>query len=357
MINSRENVYTSGNLTTSIFDHLPQFSIIENLLSDTLVKKDVKTLKRQFSKFHSDNFIRDLKTVKWSVATQNNPNIGFENFMLIINNLLDKHAPFKEQVKRKEKLRFKPWITKGILTSIKQRNKIYKEMIKAKISQIKQLKFSLYKRYRNIIVDLLKNCKESHYRKYFEDNKKNCKAVWNGINEIIYSKPKIKAWKPNFLLINGKAVSQPKDIAEHFNDYFTSICKELQKHIPSTKRNFSHNLTNQNEESFFMTPATPEVISDLIQIPSSNKSTGPNSIPTSILKKIKNEISIPLSVIINNSFENGIFPNLLKSEKVIPVFKNGFRLSCKNYRPISLLSNIDKIIEKLIHKRLNHFLE
>ena len=112
---------------------------MENPLSDTLVKKDVKTLKRDFSKFYSDNFLRDLKSVNWSVATQNNPNIGFQNCMLIINNLLDKHALFKEQAKRKEKLRFKALITKGILTSIKQKNKIYKEIIKAKNSQTKQL--------------------------------------------------------------------------------------------------------------------------------------------------------------------------------------------------------------------------
>ena len=106
-----------------------------------------------------------------------------------------------------------------------------------------------------------------------------------------------------------------------------------------------------------MTPTTPEEISDLIKTLISNKSTGSNSILTSILKKIKNEISIPLSAIINNSFKNEIFPNLLKSAQVIPVFKNGSRLSCNNYRPISLLSNIGKVIEKLIHKRLNHFLE
>ena len=108
---------------------------------------------------------------------------------------------------------------------------------------------------------------------------------------------------------------------------------------------------------FFQTPLTPEEISDLIQTLSLNKSTAPNSIPTSILKKIKDEISIPLSAIISNSFKNRIFPNLLKSAQVIPVFKNGSRLSCNNYRPISLLSNIGKVIEKLIHKRLNHFLE
>ena len=230
-------------------------------------------------------------------------------------------------------------------------------MIKAKNSQTKQLKLSLYKKYRNIIVDLLKKSKESHYSKYFEDNKRNCKAVWNGINEIIYSKSKTNAWETNCLLINGKAVSQPKDIAEHFNDYFTSISKELQKHIPPTKRNFSNYLKNPIAKSFFLTPTTPEERFDLIQTLSLNKSTGPNSIPTSVLKKIKNEISIPFSAIINNSFENGIFPNLLKSAQVIPVFKNGSRLSCNNYRPISLLSSIGKTIEKLIHKRLNHFLE
>ena len=178
LINSQENVYTSGYLTTSISDHLPQFMIIENFFSETLLKKDVKTRKRDFSKFHSDIFIRDLKSVNWSVSTQKDPNLGFENFMLIIKNLLDKHAPFKEQAKRKEKSRLKPWITKGILTSIKQRDKIYKEMIKAKNSQTKQLKLSLYKKYCNIIVDLLKKSKQSHYRKYFEDNKRNCKAVW-----------------------------------------------------------------------------------------------------------------------------------------------------------------------------------
>ena len=65
LINSQENLYTSANLTTSISDHLPQFTIIENLLSGTLIKKDVKTLKRDFSKFHSDNFIKDLRSVNW----------------------------------------------------------------------------------------------------------------------------------------------------------------------------------------------------------------------------------------------------------------------------------------------------
>ena len=113
----------------------------------------------------------------------------------------------------------------------------------------------------NIIVDLLRKSKKYHYRKYFEDNKRNCKAVRNGINEIIYSKSKVNSWESNCILLNGRAVIQPKDIAKNFNDYFTSISKELQNHIPPKKRNFSDNLKNPNAESLFMAPRTPEEIS------------------------------------------------------------------------------------------------
>ena len=89
-----------------------------------------------------------------------------------------------------------------------------------------------------------------------------------------------------------------------------------------------------------------------------SKSLGPNSISTNILKEIHEAISIPLSTLIQpKSFTTGAFPNMCKIAKVIPIFKSETCLLCNNYRPISLLSNIGKIIEKLIHLRLNLFLE
>ena len=57
------------------------------------------------------------------------------------------------------------------------------------------------------------------------------------------------------------------------------------------------------------------------------------------------------------SFTQGIFPNILKIAKVVPVFKSGNYLDCSNYRPISLLSALSKILEKLVHKRLYDFLD
>ena len=84
---------------------------------------------------------------------------------------------------------------------------------------------------------------------------------------------------------------------------------------------------------------------------------GPNSIPINLLKMISRQIIKPLCEIISLSFTQGVFPEELKISKVIPIFKSGSSEDINNYRPISLLSIFDKIIEKLMHKRLYDFLQ
>ena len=116
-------------------------------------------------------------------------------------------------------------------------------------------------------------------------------------------------------------------------------------------------LNNSNGHNFFITPTFPEEIIETIFYLKSNKATGPYSIPTEIIDLIKINIAEPLTKLINVSFANALYFGNLKVSKAIPVFKNkGTLLDCSNYRPISLLSNINKIIEKLMHKRLYSFL-
>ena len=88
-----------------------------------------------------------------------------------------------------------------------------------------------------------------------------------------------------------------------------------------------------------------------------NKSSGPSDIPIKILK-IAAPIIVPQLVkVFNLSFENGVFPDLMKLAKVIPIFKSGSKLLVTNYRPISLLSVFSKNFEKLVHQQLYDFLE
>ena len=88
-----------------------------------------------------------------------------------------------------------------------------------------------------------------------------------------------------------------------------------------------------------------------------NKSSRPYSIPFKLLMLIPDLLIIPLAHIINMSFNTGVYTDLLKIVKVIPIHKGGSTQEVNNFRPIALLSIFDKIMEKIMHKKLYHFLE
>ena len=86
-----------------------------------------------------------------------------------------------------------------------------------------------------------------------------------------------------------------------------------------------------------------------------NKSTLDIRVP--LLKHVKQELADGLVIIFNKSFQEGCFPGVLKLAKVIPIHKGDEITDSTNYRPISLLSVFDKLIEKVMLNRLLKFLE
>ena len=116
-------------------------------------------------------------------------------------------------------------------------------------------------------------------------------------------------------------------------------------------------MTSSPCDSLFLYPTSLLEIEDEIAKLNCSKATGPFSIPVKIFKAIKKEVSGPLEIIFNASLLTGIVPRKLKVTKVIPVFKTGSRSCINNYRPISLLSVFDKILEKIVYKRFYLFLQ
>ena len=103
--------------------------------------------------------------------------------------------------KKKKKIEtLKPWITKGIKQSIKVRDRLYKDMIKTKNIQLCQIKKPSFKKYHNKIGDLIKINRKSHCQKFFEENKRNSKAISQEIHNIIYSKKGNRINTPSSLL-------------------------------------------------------------------------------------------------------------------------------------------------------------
>ena len=119
----------------------------------------------------------------------------------------------------------------------------------------------------------------------------------------------------------------------------------MRSSIPNTNHHFSNFLKHRNPNSLFLSPTTPEEVAKIIGSFSESKSSGPHSIPVRILKLLNLEIATPISNLINRSFETGIIPTLLKTSKIIPIFKNkGSTLEVSNYRPISLLFMLDNLV-------------
>ena len=114
---------------------------------------------------------------------------------------------------------------------------------------------------------------------------------------------------------------------------------------------------NPNPETFVYEPSTPNEVFLLINGLNTHKGTGPNGIPTEILKMLGLPLSIPLSKIYDICIATGKQPTKLKLAHALPILKKGSRLLVSNYRPISLLSNLNKILEKIMHKRVYAFLE
>ena len=129
------------------------------------------------------------------------------------------------------------------------------------------------------------------------------------------------------------------------------------KRKSQAKAKFSDFLKNSVPNSIFLSPVDDIEISAMFSKIDSSKSCGPNSISSNLLKNHAKAFFSPVKDMINSSFTEGSFPNILKIAQVCTVFKKGERELRENYRPISLLSNLSKLFERAMHSRVYSFLE
>ena len=246
-------------------------------------------------------------------------------------------------------------ITNGILKSLKKRSDLHSRYLRAKDPEGKLLIYHHFKIYRNMLVKLIRKSKQNHFAKYFSDNVKNLRQTWKGIGNVIKLKNNTDSM-PTCIFDKGSSVTDPFQIANTFNSYFSSVGETLQSKIHSSHISFRKYLKNPNVHSFFVSPTDSTEVSNLISGLKNGKASGPNSIPTTVLKHLNSDISIILAKLFNLSFSTGVFPDILKTSSVLPLFKKDSKLICGNYRPISLLSNISKLLEELMYSRLYSFL-
>ena len=141
-----------------------------------------------------------------------------------------------------------------------------------------------------------------------------------------------------------------QDKANCLNDYFASIStvNDSETQLPP--------FTKTNDNSLSQINYTELEIENIIEKINSNKASGDDDISHKMLKGVSKTVSKPLCILINRSFDEGIFPDIWKLANVIPIFKKGAKSQPSNYRPVALLSYIGKLQERIVFKNMYNFL-
>lgn len=360
-VKSNYNIDVAGIMIKKFSDHQPYFCILDVVTQKTTSNKYIKT-----STYTSET-ITNIKNYLCSSRKLLNlnsdlncdPNLSYET--LISEIMYCKQTFIREKVVKFNKRKHKksPWITKGLIKSINHRDMMYKtlKMTNQNTEEYITLKSNL-KQYNKFLKKCIRLLKYKHYENSFNKCKKDSRKTWKKIKDIL-NKDNDKTPIPEYFIHENKEISDKQDIANQLNKYFADIGPKLanQINIPANNTlNFMSYLNENNNNILQFKPIREEDIEKIIRNLKFKDSFGYDGISTKLLKDIAPSIVSPLTIIVNQMLNTGIFPDKLKLAKIKPLFKKDNPHFYENYRPISLLPALSKIFEKVIYNQLyNHF--
>ena len=361
-----ENI-CSGILNVSTSAHLPIFSSIPTN-AESLSHVDNST--SNVIKIHNicsktiEKFNRALVEVNDEYTNKNflDPDISPEKAMRQFNTYysdLQKsyNDCFLDTVDLSSKRNFvdKPWISIGLAKSSDVKNKLHVDWIKARRRNDPNVDIieSTYKSYRTKFTALKRDAQTKYYKDRFDKCQGDLKKCWKVVNEMRHKKRSISF--PNYIEENKQLITDRRVIVDRFNQYFVNIAKNLNDSKPTSDfKDFETFLKNRVEKTIFLDEIESCEIDLIISKLNPNKSS---DMSPRVLKIFRNLISPTFAILFNNCMHSGVFPDVLKIARVVPLHKGGDKNDIKNYRPISLLPIFSKIFEKLIHKRIDSFFE
>lgn len=328
-------------LDFGLSDHTAQILKVKVIKSCQI--KYWKTLRRDISADNLMKFKSYLQSLSFSdVYATEDPNKSYDNFLEIFLLLYDLCFPYKVVTTRSDK-RIK-WLSRGIrICSKRQRQLLWQQRMKPTFGNKATFK-NYSKRFKKII-----RLTQKAQNNYLINNSSNkCKTTWQVINNSkTTSEPILQIKK------GEKSITNPKEIAESFNNYFIDQISDIEE--PTTSNNLI-NTINSNPHSIFIQPIVPQDVIRIVKSLKNKKSVGYDGISIKVIKFVSDCIAFPLAHIINVSIYSGIFPESLKTVIVKPIFKKNCKEDMSNYRPIALIPVFSKLIEKIIYERLYSFL-
>ena len=269
-----------------------------------------------------------------------------------LNNILDEMAPIKVVQVRTH---YAPWMSKDTKAKAKERDIAQKKAAETQVAE----DWEAYKELRNSVSSTLKKEKKSWQEQKLQSFGNDTSSVWKNVKSWL-------GWtsggSPTMLVENGTGTvhTKPSDLSRIMNEFFVNKVAHLRNNLPLNQGDplalVQQLMVNRN--SFFQLQSVhPDQVLKIISNLKSSSSCGLDSIDSRVIKLAKKQLVPVITHVINLSIVQRTFPSPWKTSKVVPLHKKDEVIYPKNYRPVSLLPVISKILERAIFDQMINYLE
>lgn len=314
---------------------------------------------RSMKKYTAQAFNEKLESENWSyVYEAKTIDEAWNKFRDILIKVIDKVAPLKEI---RIKQRTEPWITAEILDKIRERDRL---LVEYKRDKNNKEKYDQFCKLRNKIQQGINKIKSDYISDKIQESGNNSKKLWQQLKNLGYS-GKSKENSKTVLKIEDELCFDGKKIASYFNTFFTTVASTLVSKLPYAEKIFStdsyhfrnfYRSRGLTENNFRLVEVSEEYIFSVIMRLGVNKSTGLDCLPARFIIDGAPILKGPITHVINLSISTSEVPEGFKEARVKPLYKKNNRQEVGNYRPVSILNIISKVLERAVYDQLSDYL-
>ncbi|KAG5675215.1 hypothetical protein PVAND_005139 [Polypedilum vanderplanki] len=334
VLNSENNNWHEAKVITSSTSNLSDHSALMALLygkNNSNVRVKTRIIKNDYNGIFND-LTEARENIMHDVVSGE---IDFNKFINITQNIINKHKTVLT-IKHKKNENLPPYVDARIAKMMRNIDNIHEKILKRKK---RKMPINLLLKRMNLIKTKLneyeRNKAKNHYASRILCDRN---ATWKIINSMCGREK-----KENKIILRTEdgITNDDKMIANILNEHFAISNNNFLEFIPVGRNiNFNMNVENVDEEK----------IKTLLKGLAINKSTGADGIPARIWREMGN-YSPTIAILVNRIIDEGVYPQILKIARIKPLFKGGDPTLVKNYRPISILPALNKIVEK--YKNVN----
>ena len=304
--------------------------------------KSSKISRFNFRRGKYEEMLKHLSKIDWKVLDRMDVQEAWNYLKKVLHEATNLFVPmFKKRKRRKKTV---PWWNEALIQEVKRKHKAWKEYVISRTVE----KHRVYAQQRNSTTLKIRKARNEYEASLVKVAKSEPRKLYRYIRSQLTVKPRVGPLENQF----GQLTETDEETAEELNRFFKSIFVDED---PTNLPDFSVSMCDSN--TFNNIIITPQLVINELKMLKVDKAAGPDGLPSILLQACAEVLVTPLTAIFRKSLEVGKLPLDWKQAIITPLFKKGKKVKPGNYRPVSLTSQVCKVLERIVKKHIINYFE